>query len=79
TLTTICYGDIVPHTIAGRICSAIISVVGIGLFALPSGILVAGFVEEMQAEKKHPHCPHCGKDLLESGIIYTADHDTDIH
>ena len=75
TLTTIGYGDVVPMTIAGRICASIISILGIGLFALPSGILVAGFVEEMQSEKKHPLCPHCGKDLLVSGVIHVDDSD----
>lgn len=63
TLTTIGYGDIVPFTTVGRILASIISVLGISLFALPSGILVTGFIEELQLHKKHAACPHCGKEL----------------
>jgi voltage-gated potassium channel len=64
TLTTIGYGDVYPVTVAGRICASIISVLGIGLFALPSGILVAGFIEEINAQKSKPIYPHCGKEIV---------------
>lgn len=37
-----------PVTVAGRLCAGIIAVLGIGMFALPTGILGAGFVEEIQ-------------------------------
>ena len=63
TLTTIGYGDIVPLTTMGRILASIISVLGISVFALPSGIIVTGFIEELQLHKKHITCPHCGKEL----------------
>jgi voltage-gated potassium channel len=52
TLSTIGYHDIFPITFMGRLISAFISVVGIGLFALPAGILGSGFVEEIRNEKK---------------------------
>jgi len=45
TLTTIGYGDIVPLTISGRIVTAIISILSIGIVALPAAILVSGYVE----------------------------------
>jgi voltage-gated potassium channel len=61
TLTTIGYGDIYPVTVLGKVLSAFISILGIGVFALPSGIFVSGFVEEMQ--HKHQKCPHCGEQL----------------
>jgi hypothetical protein len=36
-----------------------------GMIALPSGILVAGFLERMQGRKAADACPHCGeKDSL---------------
>jgi voltage-gated potassium channel len=63
TLTTVGYGDVYPITTAGKIFASIISVLGIGLFALPSGILVTGFIEEMNAEKSKKTCPHCGKEI----------------
>jgi voltage-gated potassium channel len=62
TLTTVGYGDIYPITPAGKILGAIISLLGISIFALPTGILVSGFIEEIQRQQNSPKiCPHCGK------------------
>ena len=62
TLTTIGYGDVFPITIPGKILTSIIAVLGIGLFALPAGILGSGFVEEIQNERNQKKfCPYCGK------------------
>jgi len=64
TLTTVGYGDIYPVTVLGKIAGAIIALSGIGLFALPAGILAGGFAQELQQRgKKTVHCPHCGKEL----------------
>jgi voltage-gated potassium channel len=64
TLTTVGYGDVFPVTGAGKLLAAVISILGIGMFALPTSILGAGFVEELQARKSaHRICPHCGKPL----------------
>lgn len=59
TLTTVGYGDIYPITGIGKIISAIIAILGIGLIALPTGILGAGFIEKIQ-KNKDIVCPHCG-------------------
>ncbi len=65
TLTTVGYGDICPITPAGKFVASIMAILGIGMFALPTGILGAGFVEEISNSKvKAAKCPHCGKDLL---------------
>lgn len=45
TLLTVGYGDIYPVTIAGRIFGIIITFLGVGMVAIPTGILSAGFVE----------------------------------
>lgn len=45
TITTVGYGDIYPVTLAGRILSGVISILGIGLVAVPTGIITSGFVE----------------------------------
>jgi voltage-gated potassium channel len=64
TLTTVGYGDIYPITPFGKFFASIISLLGIGLFAMPAGILSAGFVEEIKAKKLiKDKCPHCGADL----------------
>ncbi|HTQ14855.1 MAG TPA: cyclic nucleotide-gated ion channel [Rhizomicrobium sp.] len=44
TLTTVGYGDAVPITPIGRVVAGITMVVGVGLFALPVGIVATGFV-----------------------------------
>ena len=64
TLTTVGYGDMYPVTIMGKLCASVIAILGIGMFALPTGILGAGFVEAIQKKKGNEVCPHCGKDLL---------------
>ncbi len=46
TLLTVGYGDIYPITIAGRIFGIIITFLGVGMVAIPTGILSAGFVEQ---------------------------------
>ncbi|GHT97754.1 hypothetical protein FACS1894142_2960 [Spirochaetia bacterium] len=56
--------DVFPVTTAGRILSGIIGILGIGLVALPSGIISSGFMKEIEAEKKEKIiCPHCGKEI----------------
>lgn len=63
TLTTIGYGDVYPITVTGKLMASVIAVLGIGMFALPTGILGSGFVEELDQHKKARKCPHCGKEL----------------
>lgn len=68
TLTTVGYGDVYPVTTAGKLLGGIISILGIGLFALPTGILASGFTAELeqrqhQAPPRQDTCPHCGKPL----------------
>lgn len=46
TLLTVGYGDIYPITIPGRIFGIIITFLGVGMVAIPTGILSAGFVEQ---------------------------------
>ena len=43
TLTTVGYGDVYPVTALGKFLGAIIAILGVGLFALPAGILASGF------------------------------------
>ena len=46
TLLTVGYGDIYPITTLGRIFSIIITFLGVGMVAIPTGIISAGFVEQ---------------------------------
>ncbi len=45
TLLTIGYGDIYPITVGGKIMAIAISFLGVGMVAIPTGIISAGFVE----------------------------------
>ena len=65
TLTTVGYGDMLPVTSFGRILGGMISVLGIGLFALPAGILSSGLTEHLYRENKSKSkkCPHCGGEI----------------
>tara|TARA_B100002052_G_C15794707_1_gene558056 strand:- start:1 stop:900 length:900 start_codon:yes stop_codon:yes gene_type:complete len=48
TLTTIGYGDVTPVTGMGKFFGAIIAIIGIGVVALPSGILASGFTDQLK-------------------------------
>lgn len=66
TLTTVGYGDIYPVTSLGKVFASIIAMLGIGMFALPTGILGAGFVEAIEERKKKKEskiCPHCKEEI----------------
>ncbi|MGC1309094.1 MAG: ion transporter [Phormidesmis sp.] len=63
TLTSVGYGDVYPITPIGKLLGGVIAVLGLGLVALPTGILASGFAEEVQRNRSQPTCPHCGKHL----------------
>lgn len=76
TITTVGYGDIYPITTLGRVLSALITFLGIGLTAIPTGIISAGFIEQStvlkneREKKKEYHnqegakyCGHCGQPI----------------
>ena len=52
TLTTVGYGDVYPVTVLGKLLSGVISILGIILIALPSGIISSGFIKEYENEKE---------------------------
>ena len=67
TLTTVGYGDVFPITGLGKLLGGFIAFLGIGMFALPTGILASGFADEIKRrrdkEKVSLPCPHCGGDV----------------
>lgn len=70
TLTTVGYGDMVPITALGKTLGGLFAIAGVGLLALPAGILSSGFFELLhnarEREKKPTSvCPHCGKNIHE--------------
>ncbi|MFP4698578.1 MAG: ion transporter [Eubacteriales bacterium] len=72
TLTTVGYGDVYPITVIGKILSGIIALLGIGLVALPTGIISSGFMDQMSQKRRAKeesktklYCPYCGEKLKE--------------
>jgi voltage-gated potassium channel len=63
TLTTVGYGDVYPVTVAGKILGGVIAILGIGLVALPTGIISSGFINAIGDNDKKNVCPHCGKKI----------------
>lgn len=69
TITTVGYGDIYPITSFGRVISGVITFLGIGLTAIPTGIISAGFIEQSKIIKSNKSlnsqdvCPCCGVPL----------------
>ncbi|MGN0462492.1 MAG: ion transporter [Ruminococcus sp.] len=75
-LTTVGYGDVYPITVPGKVLGIVIAFIGIGMVAVPTGIITAGFSEVLHNKKyKSPnksnepnkeekdekkYCPYCG-------------------
>ncbi len=57
TLTTVGYGDIYPITPLGRLLGAIIAILGIGMVAVPTSILSAGFMETLEKQASDKNGP----------------------
>ncbi len=46
TLTTVGYGDVYPETVLGRVAAGIVALAGIGIVAMPTGILASAFARK---------------------------------
>lgn len=65
TITTSGDSGMFPVTVLGKTLASLISILGIGLVALPAGIFASGFLEEMKKEHEaheKKYCPYCGKE-----------------
>ena len=67
TMTTVGYGDVVPVTMWGKLMGAAIGILGIGMVALPAGLLSSGFSNELHRRRKE-YTDKVGS-ALEDGII----------
>ena len=63
TLTTVGYGDTYPITAIGKLLASFIAILGIGMVALPAGILSSAFSNQIKRTNKNKKCPHCGEGL----------------
>ena len=74
-LTMVGYVDVYPITAMGKILSSFIAIVGVGLVALPTGIISSGFIDELHRRREGEStaegediCPHCGGIIPQKSI-----------
>lgn len=67
TLTTVGYGDVTPVTPAGQVFGALVTVVGVGMAALPAGILASGLADQLRRNRDELTAQL--RAALEDGII----------
>ncbi|NLV26612.1 MAG: ion transporter [Methanomicrobiales archaeon] len=53
TMTTVGYGDVYPVTVIGKMFTIVMLLLGIGIIALPTGIIASGFLDEMRFRSEH--------------------------
>ena len=68
TLLTVGYGDIYPITIGGRLMAIVIAFLGVGMVAIPTGIISAGFVEYYTKMKVGSYTEH-NADFITLSIV----------
>lgn len=72
TLTTVGYGDVYPITALGKALGSFIALLGIGLFALPAGIISAGFMQEIDKNSKQEITEKNTASIIQA--FYTSPH-----
>ncbi len=53
TITTVGYGDVYPITALGKVLGSVIAILGVGIFALPAGIIASGFEAEIRSGRNN--------------------------
>ncbi len=59
TITTVGYGDIVPQTNFGQALAALAMIISYAIIAIPTGIISAELINEVQREKSNKRCSNC--------------------
>ncbi|MBQ5950772.1 MAG: ion transporter [Lachnospiraceae bacterium] len=73
TVFTVGYGDIYPVTTLGRLMAVIITFLGVGAVAIPTGIISAGFVEHYARAQNETLI----EDAKKSAVTVLVDEDSD--
>ncbi len=61
TITTVGYGDMVPHTPLGQVIASASMLIGYSIIAIPTGIFTAELAQEMQRNRQSAACDACGR------------------
>jgi voltage-gated potassium channel len=67
TLTTVGYGDVTPVTAGGKVFGALITVIGVGMVALPTGILASGYAQQIRLRSNEYEAK--AEEALDDGIL----------
>ena len=70
TLTTVGYGDISPHTWAGKLLASIIMILGYGIIAVPTGIVTSEMTRKVNRVKPDVSCANCGDNQHDDHAVY---------
>lgn len=78
TLTTVGYGDIFPTTALGRVVSMVSAIMGVAIIALPSGIITAGYLDELRLERERKRQRKEAARSAQEGAVKPAEASDDI-
>lgn len=70
TVTTVGYGDITPQTVAGQFIASMAMLTGYAILAVPTGILSAELITEIQRDRDAFACSNCENTGHERDAIY---------
>jgi voltage-gated potassium channel len=71
TVTTVGYGDVVPVTPVGKVMGSIVGFIGVGMVALPAGIMASGFSNALHRRRNSLRREMAA--VLEDGVIDAED------
>jgi voltage-gated potassium channel len=63
TLTTVGYGDLVPHTVIGQALATLVMFLGYAIIAVPTGIMTVEISQAVRVLDHQHHCGGCGLNL----------------
>ncbi|MGB5464975.1 MAG: potassium channel family protein, partial [Sedimenticolaceae bacterium] len=71
TVTTVGYGDVVPVTPIGKVMGSVVGFIGVGMVALPAGIMASGFSSALQRRRNSLRREMAS--ALEDGVLDAGD------
>jgi len=78
TLTTVGYGDVVPLTLAGKVLAIIITILGVGIAALPAGIIASGFTSETQRRRDEFQAKVMSLHMINNKLPHNNSHELEL-
>ena len=70
TMTTVGYGDIAPHTVAGKVLASLVMIIGYCIIAVPTGIVTVEIAAAGRLPISTQACPECSSEGHDSDAKY---------